>query len=113
MNKLIALLTCAVLFCATSFLSGCASEGSKKASFKTLRVIGESVDKATQAFTDATAAGAIDAATVQKVRDMHEQYRVVFDKAVVAAQFQLDEMAPAYVAGLAAALTALIASYVH
>lgn len=112
MSKLLTIVTCAVLLCATSFLTGCAGKG-KAAAYKTLKTIGESVDSATKAFTDAVAVGAVDAATVQRVRELHEQYRVAYKNALIAAQFNYEDAAPAQVAALAAELTALIATYVR
>lgn len=110
MKRIIAILTCAVLLGATSLLTGCAGSG-KTAAYKTLKTIGDSVDSATKAFAEAVAVGAVDAATVQKVRELHEQYRVAFKHAIIAAEFNYEEAAPAQVASLAAELTALIALY--
>lgn len=112
MKYLITLVTCACLLGATHFLTGCAGSG-KNTAYKTLKTIGDTVDAATRAFAEANAVGAIDAATVQKVRELHEQYRVAFKNAIVAAQFNYEDAAPAQVAALAAELVSLIATYVQ
>lgn len=110
MNKLIALLTCAVLFCATNFLAGCKGPG-KSAAYKTLKAVGTTVDSAMKAYADAVVIGLVDQATQTKVRNLHEQYRVAFLKAVAAAEFDYETASPAEVAGLASELVALAATY--
>jgi hypothetical protein len=111
MNKLFTLFICGLLLCATTVLPGCAGSG-KTVAYKTLKAVSDSVDMGMKAFAEATVKGVIDDGTQAKVKGLHDQYRIAFQKAVVAAQFDYATAAPAEVAGLAAELTALIATYI-
>lgn len=112
LSSLLTLLTCLALLAATAGFSGCAGTG-KTVAFKTLKTVSDSVDFAMKAFAEATVAGAIDAPTQAKVRALHGEYQAAFKQAVVAAQFDYAAAAPGEVAGLAAQLTALVATYIH
>jgi hypothetical protein len=110
MKKLLTLLMCAVLFGAIAILPACKGPG-KTVAYKTLRSVSDAVDGAMKAYADAVVAGAIDAPMQDRVRMLHGQYRKAFAQALNAARFDYENAAPGELAGLAAELTTLIATY--
>lgn len=112
MKKLFTAAICAVLLCAITVLPACKGTP-KTVAYKTLKSVGDAVDSAMKAYAEATVAGAINEDTQKRVRKLHDRYREAFGKAVVAARFDYENAPPAEVAGLAAELTALIATYVR
>jgi uncharacterized protein YgbK (DUF1537 family) len=112
MKKLFTIITCAVLLCAITILPGCAGTP-KTVAYKTLKATSDAVDGAMKAYAEAVVKGAISEDTAFQVRKLHGEYRIAFAQALNAARFDYEMATPGAVAGLAAELTGLIASYVR
>lgn len=103
-----AIAVCALFSLALLVLPACQSTP-KTIAYKTLKSTADAVDGAMKAYTESVATGAL--AEDPKVRELHGQYQIAFKKAVTAAHFDYATATPAEVAGLAAEITGLIASY--
>ena len=112
MKKLLSLFICGLLLFAITILPGCAG-APKAVAYKTLKSVSDSVDAAMKVYAEAVVNGHIDATTQVRVRDLHDQYRKAFAQAINAARFDYENAAPGDVAGLAAEITTLIATYAH
>lgn len=110
MTKFLTLFLCAVLFGATSLLTGCQGTP-KRVAYKTLKITAETVDSAMTAYAEAVVLGLVHEVDQAKVRALHDQYRIAFVKAVAAAEFDYENATPGEVAGLASGLVALVAAY--
>lgn len=112
MKKLFGLLVCALLVGAIALSTACVGTP-KSIAYKTLKSTEDTVDAAMRGYADAVVAGAVEQKVQDQVRIQYGRYQVAFEQAVQAAKLDLQTATPAEVAGLAAELTALIASYVH
>ena len=112
MRKLFTLAVCALLLSATNFLAGCTTS-QKSAAYRTLKTVADSVDAAMTAAAEAKVLGIVSDEDWTKIRVLHDRYRVTFKQAVIAAKFDYASAAPAEVAGLAAELAALVATFAH
>lgn len=111
MNRLITLAMCAMLLGATWLVTPGCSTPQKTVAYKTLKSVADTVDTAMKAYAEAVAVGAVDQSNIVKISQLHDQYRVVLKKAVVAARFDYTTAAPAELSSLAFELVGAITQY--
>lgn len=110
MKKLLTFAMCAILMGATWLATGC-NTPAKTVAYKTLKSVADTVDVSMKAYAEAVAVGAVDAESIAKVNRLHDQYRVAFKKAVLAAKFDYATASPAELSSLAFELVGAITQY--
>lgn len=111
MKTLYSWLICAVLAIAIVVLPGCAGTP-KRVAYKSIRVVADGVDVAMKAYAEGVVTGSIPLEKVPQIRRMHDEYRAVLWKALVAAEFNYEAASPATLTTLAFQLTSDIARYI-
>lgn len=100
-RKLIVLLILATVTVACSTTS-------RSKSAKTLLVVGESVNAAMNVYGELYREGELSGEDIERVRETHAKFQVLYSQAVRAVEFDLGELAPAELALLASDLILVI-----